>query len=142
MFIKTASWFTKLPPDHFKVGISRGVPRGTPAGYRRYAALNPGPWFKSSTVPEYLALYGAQLAKLKPERVAADLVALAPGRTPVMLCYENPVGIQSGSCWCHRHLVAQWLEDTLGIQVEEVGHPTLDRWARLRAAGVASPSYR
>jgi hypothetical protein len=31
--------------------------------------------------------------------------------------------------WCHRHIVAQWLEDRLGIAVHEVGHPNLDRFA-------------
>jgi hypothetical protein len=43
------SWFVPLPPDHVRVGISRGVPRGTRAGYRRFTALNPGPWFNSVT---------------------------------------------------------------------------------------------
>lgn len=32
--IFTASWFTPLPTGHLRVGISRGVPRGLPAGYR------------------------------------------------------------------------------------------------------------
>ncbi len=107
MLIKTGSWFTKLPPDHIKVGISRGVPRATPAGFRRYAALNPGPWFKSSTIPDYLALYGALLAELNPEKVAADLLALAPGKVPVMVCFESPTAIAEGKVWCHRHLGAQ-----------------------------------
>jgi hypothetical protein len=142
MTIKTASWFAKLPHDHLKVGISRGVPRGTPAGYRRYGALNPGDWFKSSTIPDYITLYGILLEQLQPERVADDLLELAPGRVPVLVCFENPTAIAKGECWCHRHLVAQWLEDKLGMRVEEVGHPNLDRFAKLRAEGVEPPRYR
>jgi hypothetical protein len=30
----TSSWFTPLPPDHVRIGISRGTPRGVVAGYR------------------------------------------------------------------------------------------------------------
>ncbi len=37
---------------------------------------------------------------------------------------------------CHRHIVAQWLEDSLGIAVPEVGHPNLDRFACLRLQGI------
>ena len=139
MTIKTASWFTKLPADHLRVGISRGTPRGQAAGYRHYTALNPGDWFKSSTIPDYLALYGALLEQLDPERVVRDLLALDPGKVPVLLCFENPTAIAKGECWCHRHLVAQWLEDRLGILIEEVAHPTLDRFAKLRAEHVEPP---
>jgi hypothetical protein len=142
MLIKTGSWLTKLPADHLRVGISRGTPRGQAAGYRRYTALNPGDWFKSSTIPDYLALYGELLGRLDPERVVRDLLELDPGKVPVLLCFESPGGIAEGACWCHRHLVAQWLEDRLGILVEEVAHPTLDRFAKLRAEGVKPPTYR
>jgi hypothetical protein len=38
--------------------------------------------------------------------------------------------------------VAQWLEDTLSITVEEFGALNLDRWAMLRRDGLAPPSYR
>ncbi len=30
--IKTGCWFTPLPDDHVKIGISRGVPRRFPRG--------------------------------------------------------------------------------------------------------------
>jgi hypothetical protein len=140
--IKTASWFTKLPDDHQKVGISRGVPRGSPAGYKRFRALEPGAWFNSSTSADYLKLYGEILARLDPREVADSLLTLAPGKVPVMLCYEAPASIREGTTWCHRHLAAQWLEDKLGIEVEKVGYPSLDRFARLRMERVPPPSYR
>jgi len=139
--IRTASWFTALPAGHLKVGISRGVPRGTKAGYRRYRALEPGPWFNSVTIPEYLERYNEILAALDPGKVADELVALGSGGVPVMLCYEQPASIERGETYCHRHIVSQWLEDRLGINVEEVDHPTLDRFAKLRQANIAPPSY-
>lgn len=50
--IKTASWATKLPDDHLRVGISRGTPRRLPAGYRVFRSLAPGPWFNSVGIEE------------------------------------------------------------------------------------------
>ena len=141
MIIKTASWFTKLPADHQQVGISRGVPRGTPGGYKRFRLLEPGPWFKTSTPDEYLRSYGQILAALDPAKVAGELVALSAGKIPTLLCFENASGIAEGKCWCHRSIVAQWFEDRLGVEVLEVGHENLDRWALLRAAGVTPPTY-
>jgi hypothetical protein len=142
MTIKTASWFTKLPDDHQQIGISRGVPRGMKAGYRRYPALNPGAWFNKVSAGEYLARYNAEiLAPLDPKKVADDLMKLGAGKVPVLLCFEDPRGCSAGSCWCHRHIVAQWLENYLGITVPEVDHPLLDRWTKLRHEGVTPPSY-
>jgi hypothetical protein len=140
--IKTATWFTKLPPDHMKVGISRGVPRGTPAGYKRYRALEPGPWFNSVSIPEYLSRYNAILSGLDPAHVVDELATACGDAVPVLLCYENPAAIQRGEVWCHRHLAAQWLEDRLQIKIEEVGFADLDRFAKLRFTGMRSPSYR
>jgi len=142
MIIKTASWFVKLPGDHIQVGVSRGIPRGMPAGYKRYRALEPGTWFNSVSIPEYLERYNAILATLDPRKVADELIAAGGGKIPVMLCYESASKIQNGELWCHRHLAAQWLEDKLGVEVIEFGHPNLDRFAKLRLNGVKPPAYR
>ena len=89
--IKTASWATKLPDDHLRVGISRGVPRRLPAGYRVYRALAPGPWFNSVGIEEYYHLYRTEiLGPLDPRLIADALLALGNGRVPVLLCYEQP----------------------------------------------------
>ncbi len=121
--IKTASWFTKLPDDHARIGISRGIPRGQPAGFRRYARLNPGVWFAScATAAEYEARYKDEiLAPLDAHRVAAELVAMAEGRVAALLCFERPRRGQ----WCHRALVAGWLADALGRPVPEFGYEHL-----------------
>jgi len=58
-----------------------------------------------------------------------------------MLCWEKAHDCDAGKLWCHRHLAAQWLEDRLGIEVQEVGFPNL-RFAHLRSLGIPAPSYR
>jgi hypothetical protein len=137
--ILTASWFAKLPADAAAVGISRGVPRGR-SGYYRLRALEPGPWFRSVPPDEYLKRYHDILDKHDPSEIRDRLLAF--GGTPVMLCYESAADCDTGHKWCHRHLAAQWLEDRLGITVEEVGHPKLDRFAHLRALGIAVPAFK
>jgi hypothetical protein len=122
--IKTASWFTQLPPDHMKIGISRGVPRRMAAGYRIYRKLAPGPWFNRVPTEEYLRRYSGEiLSVLDPREVHDRLVELAGDKIPTMVCYERA---GSGS-WCHRALAARWLADGLGVAVPEVGHEQLDQ---------------
>jgi hypothetical protein len=118
----TSSWFTDLDPEKFcRIGISRGVPRGTSAGYRRYGQLNPGPWFNSCKTPrEFRIRYQDEiLAPLNAQKVLEDLNVLARGKIPALLCFEPP---EPEKAWCHRGLVAAWLKDTIGIEVYEVGH--------------------
>jgi hypothetical protein len=123
--IKTASWYTRLPKGHIKIGISRGTPRRIPAGSRIYRKLAPGPWFNSTSSPqEYERLYRAEvLAPLDPRQVAAELDELVRGMIPVIVCFErvnNPKGD-----WCHRALAAEWLAEGLGQAVPELGYETL-----------------
>jgi hypothetical protein len=137
--ILTASWSAQLPGRTIAVGISRGVPRGR-GGFRRVPELFPGPWFRSVDPTTYLRRYAEILARLDPVAVRDRLLAF--GGTPVLLCFERADDIQAGRRYCHRHLVAKWLEDTLGIAVPEMGHPRLDRFAHLRALGIAPPRFR
>jgi hypothetical protein len=128
--MKTASWFTKLPDDHKRIGISCGTPRRMPAGYRIYRALAPGHWFNSVGIEEYYHLYRTEiLGPLDPRTVADDLVRLAGGLIPVILCYERPPSqatlITGDDDWCHRAMAAEWLAETLGFVVPEVGFESL-----------------
>ncbi len=120
--MKTASWFTKLPDDHQRIGISRAAPRGLTPGYRHYRALAPGKWFNTPDPVEYYRLYKSEiLGVLDPRRVAADLANLAPGKEPCMLCYEQ----HGKGQWCHRAMVAEWLAESLGVLVPEYGFELL-----------------
>jgi uncharacterized protein (DUF488 family) len=53
--------------------------------------------------------YKEVLNKLDPEKVYEEL-----GPHAVIECYETP------DKFCHRHLVAQWLSDKLGISITEL----------------------
>lgn len=142
--MKTGSWFTQLPEGHIRIGISRFVPRGTPAGYRLFKALAPGAWFKDATTREYLRLYDSEvLAKLDPALVVDQITTIAGDREPVLCCFEPPHKIAAGEQFCHRHIVAEWLGGRLGIEVPELNAPDgFDPWAQLKAEGVSPPSYR
>jgi uncharacterized protein (DUF488 family) len=60
------------------------------------------------TVAEYTKSYNIQLLGLDPRQVFLDL-----GENAILLCYEPP------GQFCHRRLVAAWLEKFLNIVVPE-----------------------
>ncbi len=99
--------------DPKAVSIARYPPRWWGAG-RRYTLLAPSavllkrakdglPW------PEYVKEYKETvLDKLDPVRVHADL------SDAILCCWEVP-----GED-CHRRLVAEWIESSLGVKVPEL----------------------
>lgn len=107
--------FSRSGSDPRAVAISRSQPRGWTG--RIFEPLAPS-WrlvqeAKSGAIDddEYIRRYRAEvLSKLEPGRVFADL-----GDDAILLCWERP------GAFCHRRLVAEWLEVDLGISVPEVG---------------------
>lgn len=64
----------------------------------------------------YTKLYYEQvLNKLNPKQVYDEL-----GDNAVLLCYEKWENIKEGKTFCHRRIVAKWLEETIGVKVEEL----------------------
>jgi hypothetical protein len=119
MMIKTGSWFGELPPDHIRIGISRGVPRRMVPGYRMFRALAPGPWFNSLSTEAFIERYQTEvLDRLDPLQVLDRIQRLADARIPVLCCFERVGGPQ----WCHRSQAASWLAQSLGIGVQELGY--------------------
>ena len=58
----------------------------------------------------YTSQYQAEvLDQLDPKEVLRDI-----GEDAVLLCWEKP------GQFCHRHLVAKWLKEKLGIEVTEL----------------------
>lgn len=127
--LKTASWWTPLPPNHVRIAISRGpLPPRTGLSTMRYAALTPQ-WAPHDTPPDvFHRHYLNRLANLDPEHVFADIVRMGGARVPVLCCYESVRDIRAGVCGCHRHLAAAWFERHLDIRCEEVGAPDLERF--------------
>jgi hypothetical protein len=71
--MKTA-WSTPLDSSYCRIGISRGVPRQQPVGFKKYRKLAPGAWFNSVTQEEYDQLYRAEvLDRLDPQVLADEL---------------------------------------------------------------------
>lgn len=115
--MKTASFSTYAGPG--RISIARYAPRYTPPGYRVFKPLAPGPWFNSVDERTYRAFYFKQLAGLDAATVVAQLEELAGGHEPVLLCWERPLDIAAGRTFCHRHMVAEWLQQRLGLVVAE-----------------------
>lgn len=84
--------------------------------------MAPGSWFKSVSRDEYERRYFDQLSKLDPEKVVKDLHDLVHPHEPVLLCWEVPPFTEDN--WCHRRMVAAWLDQSLGLSVQEVGSTT------------------
>jgi hypothetical protein len=106
----TTSNFAKSANHPDAVAISQGVP-GWYKG-RRYMALAPPRWLLKARDPELFDReYRKQLESLDAKQVAEEL-----GPNAILLCWE------SFNVRCHRWLVAEWLEETLGIIVPELGH--------------------
>lgn len=112
--MKTSN-FSRTGADPRAVAISRTRPRGWTG--RAYEPLAP-PWRLLAEAlsgeideAEYTRRYREQvLSKLDPAAVRADL-----GEDAILLCWERP------GAFCHRRLVAEWLEENLGVSVPEAG---------------------
>lgn len=147
--MKTSAYHIYCGPG--RIGISRGQPRygasggRVPPGYRMYRALAPGPWFRSVSVLEYVRRYRHEvLDRLDPREVWEELHRLAESEEPVLLCFERAPFSRSN--WCHRRIVAEWLERAIpGVAVEEIGQPPqrladylgFDPWGQLEGVTVA-----
>jgi hypothetical protein len=74
--------------------------------------LAPPRWLLNAKDPELFDReYRKLLDSLDAKQVAEDL-----GPNAILLCWE------SFNVRCHRRLVAEWLEEKLGIVVPELGH--------------------
>ena len=51
--------------------------------------------------------------RLNPHLILNRLYELADRKIPCLICYEKP------GDFCHRHLVAEWLQNNCNIKVEE-----------------------
>lgn len=53
------------------------------------------------------------LANLDVRKVIDIIDSLGEGKDVALCCYEKPED------FCHRHIVAEWLQEQIGIEVEE-----------------------
>ena len=118
----------------------------------------PGDWSYSDIKPvDYIPFYENQLSKLNARMVWEELKGIAIENAirqfglnaarasmvePVLLCWEKPGA--TSAAFCHRRLVAQWLQTELGVIVSEgyVGKkgdrvltPSFDTLCRIESDG-------
>ena len=86
-----------------------------------YKALAPN-WkiqdkFKKKILSEkkFIIAYQEQLDELNPAIVAEHLNLLTAGEEPILMCHCSKTE------FCHRHLTADWLQNNLGVYIEEFG---------------------
>ncbi len=118
MQIYTSCWFQYFGPG--RIGISRGNPRGLSAGYRLYKKLAPTREIlrECKEQPEYRRRFFSEvLEQLDPQQVLKDLEERSQDGLAVLMCFERaPLHERN---WCHRSMVAEYLQDRLGIEVPE-----------------------
>ncbi len=117
--MKTASFFTYQGPG--RISIARWAPKDMLPGLAVYRPLNPTATMLKLPREQYEPLYQDILSRLNPHQVVGDLRRLAEGNEPMLLCWEMPPFTETH--WCHRRLVARWLEDALGLVVPECYPP-------------------
>jgi hypothetical protein len=89
-------------------------------GYRMYRDLAPTKdiLYGSKDEATYrIRFFGEVLARLDPQKVLSDLEARSEEGLAVLLCFEKPP--LHAKNWCHRTMVAEWIQDTTGVAVEE-----------------------
>lgn len=118
MFTSSFNNIGSIPNWYVPVAISRYVPKGYDG--IRYEKLAPTEEilnkYKNNeiTEEEYTELYKNQvLSKLDPSDVYLDLMYIADSINIVLLCYESP------KQFCHRHILAEWLNKNLQTNVRE-----------------------
>jgi hypothetical protein len=102
--IYTSSWRAQLPDSIQKVGISRGTPRGYPAGYRMLSDIK------------------MVLDRLHEMQGDKEGVALLCFETPPFRLTPDRNGKRN---WCHRRIAASWIEQQTGEEVPEYVGPDL-----------------
>lgn len=96
------------------------IARGIPKFYRgeTIQTVAPYSWMLSGKVSreEYIEAYFNQvLRNVDIDQFINQLEKVSKGNDVALCCYEKPED------FCHRHLLAKWLEEKHGIEVKEFG---------------------
>lgn len=69
--------------------------------------------YNEASYLQYRDAYFAQLDKLDPQKIYNEL------KDCTLVCFESSKDLATGDKFCHRRMVAGWIEETLGIVVSE-----------------------
>ena len=107
------SYFAKQKEIREAGYIPVSIARQTPTWFLGQIELTVAPSWRILKVErqDYDPLFSAQLATVNARELFARL-----GDKACLCCWERPL------VWCHRRMVAEWLEKQLGIEVTEFGY--------------------
>lgn len=98
------------------VCIARGIPKYFYG--KVFQDVAPYSWMLKTDVSreEYVdAYFNKVLSVVDPKNLIEKLEKISKGKDVALCCYEKPTD------FCHRHLLAKWIKDMLGIEVTEFG---------------------
>jgi hypothetical protein len=110
------SYFAKAKQLEKEGVIPVCIAIGTPRWFSgiNYKTVAPHRFMLSLSEEEYRKEYRKILGGLSAEKVVSDIKAITNNANKVaLLCYEKP------GEFCHRRMLAYWLEKELGIEVKE-----------------------
>lgn len=107
----------KIPSNIIPISICGKAPQGYQGIQYKTLAPKYGffmEWKQNHDNDFYIQHFNAEvLDKLDPAIVLKHLETMSGGQDIVLVCYEKP------GDFCHRHLVAKWLNEKLGLDVKE-----------------------
>lgn len=115
--MKTSSFF--LYEGTGRISIARYAPKHI-TGHASFPALAPKRWFSDGdkNYTTFRARYYEHILEpLNPQHIWDQCHQLAGDHEPVLLCWEH---LRKEGEWCHRRMVAEWLEDALGAHIPEM----------------------
>lgn len=110
----------KIKGDYEVICIALWLPRYTKAKMLHYPKLAPSKnlllRYKNGLCNEadYEKEYLNYLETLNPSEIINDLKEMTTKEKIALICYEKP------NAFCHRHLVAKWLNEKCGMAIQEI----------------------
>ena len=111
--------------DYYAVGISRGKPKFQ-IDYHIYTQayiFAPDRSMWNAPKSSFRRMYRAKLDRIgteKVRRILRSFESAARGRDVVLLCFED---VRIEEDWCHRTMLAEWVEEKLGFKIKELYNP-------------------
>ncbi|MFI9591166.1 hypothetical protein [Nonomuraea sp. NPDC052265] len=124
VMLATSSWKSFDPELGVPIRITVGHPRFVRYPYEKAMSLAPHelfapPYKDIDDIPTERWVYNKRLVAHQDDilRELTEIAAKYPGRTGVLLCYEN---VNAGEA-CHRRWAAEWFHTNYGWEVPEIG---------------------
>lgn len=98
------------------IGIALYPPKWFSGISNKYVSPSWDILHNSKSEEDYVQRFNSEiLARRDPKVFLTAIEKIANGKDVALCCFEKP------DEFCHRHLVAKWLNEKLGMQIEEYG---------------------